>query len=123
MTFNEMVRCHFIQRSGAVEPPAATAAEGNSDVPELKCPDALTYFVPEIDTKTIVDAVNKARRSDDEESAEGKRLTSTSDASVYWRLNSDRFLREFRDGIIVQVGSLVKETKPNGLNICLFCCL
>jgi len=29
-------------------------------------------------------------------------LTSTSDASVYWRLNSDRFLREFRDGIIVQ---------------------
>ena len=101
MTFNEMVRCHFIQRSGSVDTDSEAAT---SSVPSLKCPEALTYFAPDIDTKGIIAAVGKARNADvdSKEGAGATRLESATDAKVFWRLNSDRFVREFRDATIVQ---------------------
>ena len=101
MTFNEMVRCHFIQRSGSVDTDSEAAT---SSVPSLKCPEALTYFAPDIDTKGIIAAVGKARNGDGDskEGAGATRLESATDAKVFWRLNSDRFVREFRDATIVQ---------------------
>ena len=101
MTFNEMVRCHFIQRSGSVDTDSEAAT---SSVPSLKCPEALTYFAPDIDTKGIIAAVGKARNADGDskEGASATRLESATDAKVFWRLNSDRFVREFRDATIVQ---------------------
>ena len=85
----------FVQRIGSVE-----ASDGKSDVPELKTQEALTYFVPEIDTKAIVTAVNKAVKT------AATRLANAPDSTVHWRLNADRFVREFRDGVIVQVGGI-----------------
>ena len=64
----------------------------------------MTYFAPDIDTKGIIAAVGKARNADvDSKAGAGAtRLESATDAKVFWRLNSDRFVREFRDATIVQ---------------------
>jgi len=113
MTFNEMVRCHFIQRTHS---PYVNEKGASEEVPEVQpCPDlcapeALTYFVPEVDAKAIITAVTKseaaaaaaaAADNGEENGSPEVYQPKFADQKVEWRLNADRFLREFRDQIVV----------------------
>ena len=103
--FRDMVKCHFIQRTsspyGKGDDEAAMAP-----VPELKTQDALTYFVPELNTGHLVALLSKD---------EDVKVSELSDKKVLWRINTDRFLRELRDQVVVQ--SVTKRIDSSAGNL------
>ena len=96
--FNQLVDCQFLCRL----PSPYTLENPNPDIaiiPFLQQNQTEIYAVPEINFKEIKEAIDKVDEDPDYEMEikEGK-----DDAKILWRLNYERFQREFRDQIIVQ---------------------
>ena len=108
LTFIEMMKCHFIERTGS---PNLRELDKEDDIDQRSfnetsdkvINEAMKYSMPPIDLKPILEKLNKEIDSNECDIQDEKQFCqSMSDKDVLCKANISRFHREFRDLLIVQ---------------------
>jgi DNA-directed RNA polymerase III subunit RPC3 len=94
--FLEMTECQFLCRIPSPYTDETPKPEIVSN-PTLTIKDHLLFTLPEIDFKVLAEALTKA-----DDDPEFEMADNAEESKILWRINYDRFHREFRDKVLVQ---------------------